>query len=599
MAKGKESHGDVYAAPDVPYNYIVIIDAGSTGSRVHVYHYPGVSDNEHHVQDGEKRRLPQVSKSGHKWRKKVRPGLASFADDYDDLEDYLEELIDYAESIVPKSQRKRTPIFLYATGGVRALPNAKRHKLLQETCKQLKEESHFYLPDCDQYVMAIDGETEGIFGWLALNYLIGGLDDPTTHDHGKGHSTYGFLDMGGASTQITFAPNTTETDKHKQKLYRVALGSLSGDDDAFYDVYSRTYDGLGVHLARKNYFESLSEGHDGEVEDPCLPHKLTVEEDGENGIDTLPEIGGDSSHVTKLIGTGEFDVCAERIQPLVKDIQEAEKPAFDFEVNHFVGVSEYWDTLGDDGFQMGGSFDYAELSAKVREFCSREWDDIEQSRKTEFPNISDEDLELLCFKSTYLLEVVSRGLGFPTDASPVNSTKHLSEFMQPLSAAEEINGVEFSWTLGRALLFSSAELTQSSKHVGIQMNEASSAWNFGATTYKRPKFVASKDGGDDDDDGDWDDWDDMFDKHSHRLWGSLLFLLILAVACYLLLGKARRGYIYQSIRSRFGRKGGYTNLGRRNESDIETGVDDFELGQIDEEIDDAYELDDDDGRRRP
>jgi hypothetical protein len=79
-----------------------------------------------------------------------------------------------------------------------------------------------------------------------------------------------------------------------------------------------------------------------------------------------------------------------------------------------------------------------------------------------------------------------------------------------------------------------------------------------------------------------------------RLWGSLLFLLILAVACYLLLGKARRGYIFESLRSRVLRKkDGYLNLGRRA-GHVEEDAADFELGRIDEEVDDAYELEDDD-----
>jgi apyrase len=45
----------------------------------------------------------------------------------------------------------------------------------------------------------ISGEEEGTFGWVAVNYLQNTLSaDPST--------TIGALDMGGASTQITFAP---------------------------------------------------------------------------------------------------------------------------------------------------------------------------------------------------------------------------------------------------------------------------------------------------------------------------------------------------------------------------------------------------------
>jgi Golgi nucleoside diphosphatase len=395
--------------------------------------------------------------------------------------------------------------------------------------------------------------------------------------------------MGGASTQITFAPNSTETEKHKQSLYKVAIGSLSGNDDTLYDIYSRTYDGLGVHMARRQYLSSLAQTSEhGKIEDPCLPSGLELEGGKEGGHRPLGD-SGIPDGVT-IVGSGDFDLCLQRIRPLLKSMQDSKKPEFDFEVNHFVGVSEYWDTVGDHGFQMGGSFDYNELSARVKEFCDRDWKDIESQREDEFPHVNDRDLETLCFKATFLLDVIDTGLGFPIDTSDMNSTRHLAEFMKPLSAAEEIQGVEFSWTLGRALLYSSAELTKSQKHVGIQLNSASSAWNFGTTTYQRPMFVAPKN----DNDDSWDDWDDAFDKHSHRLWGSLLFLLILAVACYLLLGKARRGYIFESLRSRVLRKkDGYLNLGRRA-GHVEEDAADFELGRIDEEVDDAYELEDDD-----
>ncbi len=50
------------------------------------------------------------------------------------------------------------------------------------------------------FARVISGEEEGVFGWLAVNQLQCTLLRSRTE-------RWGALDLGGASTQITFAPN--------------------------------------------------------------------------------------------------------------------------------------------------------------------------------------------------------------------------------------------------------------------------------------------------------------------------------------------------------------------------------------------------------
>lgn len=173
-----------------------------------------------------------------------------------------------------------------------------------------------------------------------------------------------------------------------------------------------------------------------------------------------------------------------------------------------------------------------------------------------------------------------------------------------MQSIEEINGVKFSWTLGRALLYASAE--QGSNSSGIQAKISENSDNLGHFLYgddqARPLFdPTSKEithkGGDNDDDND-NDWDDLLEHHSNRLWGSLLFLLILVVVLYLLLGKVRRRIIWQSVKTRIQnfaggrhgsenkyramRHGGVTVAAGNSEDEP---IEDLELGVIEDGVD--------------
>ncbi|CAH7666233.1 nucleoside phosphatase family-domain-containing protein [Phakopsora pachyrhizi] len=84
---------------------------------------------------------------------------------------------------------------------------------------------------------------EGGFGWIAVNYLIVGFDK-----HGKDcklASTYGFLDMGGASTQIEFEPSAVERICHAENLTKLGL-KLLDKTDVIPSVFITTWLGYGT-----------------------------------------------------------------------------------------------------------------------------------------------------------------------------------------------------------------------------------------------------------------------------------------------------------------------------------------------------------------
>ena len=167
---------------------------------------------------------------------------------------------------------------------MRLLTPIQQAQILKETCTFLKFHSHFRIDDpseagpCGSSVRIITGEEEGLFGWIAVNYLMDGFgssDDLRT--------TYGFLDMGGASTQIAFEPSKAEREK-SDSLMTVRLRLLSGKE-IHHQVFVTTWLGYGTNQARERYVGMMVNDYDSSrppsssdhiIYDPCLPKNSCV-----------------------------------------------------------------------------------------------------------------------------------------------------------------------------------------------------------------------------------------------------------------------------------------------------------------------------------
>lgn len=141
---------------------------------------------------------------------------------------HIKSLLEFAEDIIPENKRKETPVFIQGTAGLRLIPEDKRTKILHEICNGITKHTDFLLEDCDYQVQVIDGETEGLYGWLSLNYLLGKFNEYEVN--ANSHFTFGFMDMGGASTQIAFVPSSADDiAKHKEDIATVYLKNVNGD----------------------------------------------------------------------------------------------------------------------------------------------------------------------------------------------------------------------------------------------------------------------------------------------------------------------------------------------------------------------------------
>ncbi|KIW82091.1 hypothetical protein Z517_05118 [Fonsecaea pedrosoi CBS 271.37] len=571
--------------PDKRYG--VVLDAGSSGTRIYIYRW--LPNSVARLDHTSLHSLPELETKD-KWTKKVHPGVSTFGDTPDLVgPDHLKPLLDHALEHIPKDAVPDTPIFLLATAGMRLLPDRQQKSLLRNICSYIQSETKFSIPDCDVHVQVISGETEGLYGWTAANYLLGGFDEPEDHDHGKGHHTYGFLDMGGASAQIAFAPNATEAEKHANDLTLLRLRTIDGVPQE-YKVFVTTWLGFGANEARRRYVEDLEESYaiDGilEVPDPCLPTGLRVNFDGTIISDDGPSL---SNHY--LRGVGNFDECLRRTFPLLeKDVPCPDEPclvhgvhvpAIDFDVNHFVGVSEYWHTTHEI-FEMAHkdkSYDFNTYQKRVKEFCEQDWSDIRKGIEDNmWGNKVDEKSALeVCFKASWLINMLHDGIGIPrvgledTDVSSHNGTKEVLEgaedkgFLDPFQAVNKIKSTEVSWTMGKMLLYASAEIPPASdgdlpvgfgsnvpgipkdfQYPGGGLLQAAPDHHSGVPATDLQETSGSDDGGQSITDH---IHDTLFNSDTpHRLPGFIFFLLILIIATFYLCGRQRRSRIYLSLR---------------------------------------------------
>lgn len=530
---------------DCAGQYGVILDAGSSGTRVYIYKWKDPAKALKKASASEAHILPKLKL--HK-SKKIHPGVSTFAENVASVgPHHLKALVDTALNVIPASQVSETPIFLLATAGVRFLPKHQRTSLLDSICTYLKANTQFQLPDCASSIQVISGETEGLYGWIAANYLLGGFDKPDEHAHGKGHHTYGFLDMGGASAQIAFAPNSTEAEKHSNDLKLVRLRRLDGSP-AEYKVFTASWLGFGANKARERFVESLQEQYGsakGDIPDPCLPKGLRTTLSGK-------PLSGKASD-DALVGTGMFEECLRKTYPLLgKDapcedepclLNGQHVPAIDFDVNHFIGVSEYWHTTHGVFGQQSKVYDLIAYEQEVNNFCSQDWSVIENGLDKRKKTLEEkaENAREACFKASWLINVLYEGIGIPriglgdAPSHKVNATKALEKardkgFLDPFQPIDTIGGVEVSWTLGKMVLYAAGQIPpkESPLPVGFGSNTGSDIPADFEFAGSKPLFSNIGDDHDDDDD------DDIITGRSKPFSSLLVVMLILFLIAYLL-----------------------------------------------------------------
>ncbi|KAE8124266.1 hypothetical protein FH972_019167 [Carpinus fangiana] len=189
--------------------FVVVVDCGSTGTRVNVYEWMvgGVSSMHfplllHSYPDNvSKSSLRKNSCQYHCMQ--TEPGLDKFVGNFSGVRVSLEPLLIWAEQVVPHERRGDTPIFVLGTAGLRRLAFENARRVLEDVEAVVKEHIFLYRKS---WIRVLSGKEEAHYGWVALNYKMGSFKNDSRSP------TLGLIDLGGSSFQVVMEMDDARED---------------------------------------------------------------------------------------------------------------------------------------------------------------------------------------------------------------------------------------------------------------------------------------------------------------------------------------------------------------------------------------------------
>lgn len=478
LRKREKRMHELYADPGIASETVhgLMIDAGSTGSRMHVFEWePRILRSDAEVDQavsGNKFSFPGTES---RWTDRLRPGLASFASIQDDAElqaaimEYLDPLVGFAKTILHSKvkQQPEYPIFLRATAGMRMLDATDRSRIMNAVRQVFHNKTFCPFYFVDEQARVLSGEEEAIFDWTGVNFLLGDL---INESHGSGavvepRLTHGALDLGGASTQIGFyEPN----EDIMANLFKLQIGqgkhwNLYAHSFLFYGI-NEAIDRFHANLiGNKTAAQRLVNG----VTNPCLAvggqtqvrTQIHLSESGVESWMTMKNTSstgtGDYYHATLKNDEADVDRCFQ----LAKDLLHLEKndwcnfahkgdcsfagiyqPTLPVQgtgnFGEFVAFSNYfhiWNFL-----QLPERATIAELEQATRFVCSLSYAELVAYNDGNLNGgVTDDELNTYCFRSAYAYELLRSGYRFRN-----NDT---------IRVTDVINGQKVGWALGAML----------------------------------------------------------------------------------------------------------------------------------------------------
>ncbi|KAJ2582459.1 Guanosine-diphosphatase [Coemansia sp. RSA 1694] len=415
---------------DIPHpgrpllQYVLMVDAGSTGSRIHVYKF-NYCKNHPMLED--------------EIFQQIKPGLSSFDDDANGAAHSLDGLMEAALKGVPESLRACTPIAVKATAGLRMLGADKSDRILKAIEDRLVKDYPFKLiPKSPVEIM--EGKDEGIYAWITVNYLLGTLGNSE-------HKTAATFDLGGGSTQIVFEPRFENWDPVKggpqlapgEHRYEMGYGGQN------YTLYQHSYLGYGLNEARKKIkimiAQEASDSGKLSVEHPCFPAGFREEIAVNKGTSQVTIKGAMKDSLTD--SKAALDACYKEVRKVLnKDAPCSQQPcsfngvyqpALDktFAENPFYIFSYFYDRTYPLGVR--DEFKLSDIKALTEKVCKHDITLFESKKQQEEVGAENH----YCMDLSFQYALLRDGVGMPEDRV-VRSTR-------------KIKDAETGWCLGASL----------------------------------------------------------------------------------------------------------------------------------------------------
>ncbi|TVY76105.1 putative guanosine-diphosphatase [Lachnellula suecica] len=424
--------------------YALMIDAGSTGSRIHIYRFNNCGstpelEDEVFVQTAKKE-----GKGG--------SGLSSYKEDAEGAAMSLDILMEAALKAVPEKLRACSPLAVKATAGLRLLGPEMSQKILDAVRTRLETKYPFPVVSKENGgVIIMEGKDEGVFAWITTNFLLGNIGGP------EKTNTAAVFDLGGGSTQVVFEPTYKLPEKMEQGDHRYEL-KFGGRE---FELYQHSHLGYGLMSARESIHRSLIEDlHAANPADqawlsqpivnPCVvpgmsrPVDVKLSEKHELGEKVSVNMTGPSSAspalCRKLAEKILFKDAECKIAPC--SFNGIHQPSLEktFSREDIYTFSYFFDRT--DPLGMPESFTLKEMHRLTEQVCGGEptWD-VFQS----VPGALEElrDRPEYCLDLNFMMALLHTGYEMPID--------------REVKIAKKIKGNELGWCLGASLPLLSQE----------------------------------------------------------------------------------------------------------------------------------------------
>ncbi|KAG8546956.1 hypothetical protein GDO81_029421 [Engystomops pustulosus] len=401
----------------------MVFDAGSSHTSLFIYQWP--TDKENNTGVVSQTLVCDVE----------GPGISSYSNDPPGAGRSLVPCLDKAMSIIPVESQKAAPAYLGATAGMRLLElenETKTQQIFDEVSKTLSR-----YPVKFQGARILEGEEEGSLGWVTVNYLLGTFIRYSyvySWIHPKQSEMFGAMDLGGASTQMTFQPSGEIEDKSTETTFR-----LYGYD---YTIYTHSYLCYGQDQALKRLLVRLIEKRgSGNVQHPCYP-KGYMANVSLSSVYNSPCIltPPDNTEVSVTVeGTGDPTACQRSVREIF-NLTACTNLSCSFNgvyqppvYGKFYAFSAFYYTFNFLNLTCGQSL--AEANSTIWEYCSREWTQLTSS----FPSESRRRLLEYCSSAMYILTLLLDGYKFNSGT------------WEDIHFAKQAGNADVGWTLGYML----------------------------------------------------------------------------------------------------------------------------------------------------